>query len=510
VDAAFQLVMRRQSVALRFRNRAGEAGLHAMSDIRKAVVIGAGITGLACAFRLQQLGIPTLVLEESRKAGGLISTIRRNGVLFEGGPQCPRFPKSVWTLIRELQLEGEFLAGDPRARRYILRNSRLHLAPFSASGLLTTDLVGFKSKYLVLSEVFRHTHPPAGEESLAEFVRRKFGAEMLDYVIDPIISTIFFGDTQKMGMHSAFPALVEWEQTRGSLARGAIRAYQSKRKALSEPQISGPSSNNSTHKGRELQVTDALPALGSFKQGMGTLVERLAEDLREELRFGAKVESVAALTGGDEGQPRWRIRLSGGDELTADGLVLAVPAHAAATLLAQSAPQLSSLLAAIEHAPITVVSSAFNRKQVLHSLDGFGFMVPRREGLRTVCTFWNSSLFPAQAPADTVLMTSFVTGQNSGDPGEPSDSRLAQTVEAENATVLGITGTPVDQMVWKHARALPQYNVGHSQRVKEIREALSNMPGLFLAGNYLAGRSVGDCAEAGSQAADLLHSRCRI
>jgi oxygen-dependent protoporphyrinogen oxidase len=202
--------------------------------------------------------------------------------------------------------------------------------------------------------------------------------------------------------------------------------------------------------------------------------------------------------------------LSGGDELTADGLVLAVPAHAAATLLAQSAPQLSSLLAAIEHAPITVVSSAFNRKQVLHSLDGFGFMVPRREGLRTVCTFWNSSLFPAQAPADTVLMTSFVTGQNSGDPGEPSDSRLAQTVEAENATVLGITGTPVDQMVWKHARALPQYNVGHSQRVKEIREALSNMPGLFLAGNYLAGRSVGDCAEAGSQAADLLHSRCRI
>jgi protoporphyrinogen/coproporphyrinogen III oxidase len=481
-----------------------------MRDIPKAVVIGAGITGLVCAFRLQQLGIPTLVLEASGKAGGLISTIRRNGFLFEGGPQCPRFPKSVWTLIRELQLEDEFLAGDPRAKRYILRNGRLHRAPFSASGLLTTGLVGFKSKYLVLSEVFRHTHPPAGEESLAEFVRRKFGAEMLDYVVDPIVSTIFFGDTQKMGMHSAFPALVEWEQSRGSLVRGALRAYQSKRKALSQPQLSGPSSNNSTHRGRDLQVTDALPTLGSFKQGMGTLVERLAEKLREELQFGAKVESVAALTGANEGEPRWRIRLSGGDELTADGLVLAVPANAAATLLGKSAPKLASLLAAIEHAPITVVSSAFHRRQVLHSLDGFGFMVPRREGLRTICTFWNSSLFPAQAPTDTVLMTSFVTGQNTGDPRELSDGLLAQTVEAENAAVLGIAGAPVDRMVWKHARALPQYNVGHSQRVKEIREALGNMPGLFLAGNYLAGRSVGECAEAGSQAAELLHSRGRI
>ena len=259
-----------------------------------------------------------------------------------------------------------------------------------------------------------------------------------------------------------------------------------------------------------MQVTDALPTLGSFKKGMGTLVERLAEKLREELQFGAKVESVAALTGADKGEPRWRIRLSGGDELTADGLVLAVPANAAATLLGKSAPKLASLLAAIEHAPITVVSSAFDRKQVLHSLDGFGFMVPRREGLRTICTFWNSSLFPAQAPEDKVLMTSFVTGENTGDPKDLLDHLLAQTVEAENAAVLGIAGAPMDRMVWKHARALPQYNVGHSQRVKEIREALGNMPGLFLAGNYLAGRSVGDCAEAGLQAADSLHSRCRI
>jgi protoporphyrinogen/coproporphyrinogen III oxidase len=468
-----------------------------MRDIRKAVVIGAGITGLACAFRLQQLGIRALVLEASEKAGGVISTVRRNGFLFEAGPQCPRFPKSVWTLVRGLQLEDDFVAGDSRAKRYILRNGQLHRAPFSASGLLTTGLVGLKSKYLLLSEVFRHAYPPTGEESLAGFVRRKFGDEVLDYLVDPFISTIFFGDPRKMGMHSAFPALVEWERSRGSVVRGAIHAYKGKRAANAKTSVAEPASNGSAVAHGELHVTDALPSLGSFKQGMGALVECLAGNMGEDLRLRARVESVAH-NSGDGANPGWRIRLSsGGDDISADALVMAIPAYAAAILLGQSMPKLCSLLAAIEHSPISVISSAFNRKQIRHALDGFGFMVPRREGLRTICTFWNSSLFPTQAREGTALITSFVAGEND----------LSQTVHAENASILGIDGAPLDQMVWKHIRALPQYNVGHAQRVKEIREALNGLPGLFLAGNYLVGRSIGDCAETGLQAAELLHIR---
>jgi oxygen-dependent protoporphyrinogen oxidase len=477
-----------------------------VGDIRKAVVIGAGITGLACAFRLQQLGIRALVLEASEKAGGVISTVRRNGFLFEAGPQCPRFPKSVWILVRELGLEDDFVAGDSRAKRYILRNGQLHRTPFSASGLLTTGLVGLKSKYLLLSEVFRHAYPPTGEESLAEFVRRKFGDEVLDYLVDPFISTIFFGDPRKMGMHSAFPALVEWERSRGSVVRGAIHAYKRKRAANGKASVAGRASSGSAVAHRELHVTDALPSLGSFKQGMGAFVECLARKLGEDLWFGAKVESVAYNTG-DGANPGWRIRLSGGDEISADALVVAIPADAAAVLLAQSMPRLCSLLAAIEHSPISVISSAFNRSQIRHPLDGFGFMVPRREGLHTICTFWNSSLFPTQAREGTALITSFVAGENDGDSRGPSDDDLSQTVHAENASILGIDGVPIDQMVWKHIRALPQYNVGHAQRVKEIREALNGFPGLFLAGNYLVGRSIGDCAETGLQAAELLHIR---
>jgi oxygen-dependent protoporphyrinogen oxidase len=481
--------------------------LHAVADIRKAVVIGAGITGLACAFRLQQLGIRALILEAGAKAGGVISTVRRNEFLFEAGPQCPRFPKPVWTLICDLGIEDEFIAGDPRAKRYILRNGQLHGAPFSASGLLTTSLVGLKSKYRVLSEVFRHSHPPSREESLAEFVDRKFGAEVLDYLVDPFISTIFFGDPHKMGMRSAFPALVEWEQSRGSVVRGAIRAYRTKRASNKESPVEGSSANDSNLKHGDLHVTDALPSLGSFKKGMGTLVERLAEKLGDDLQFGVNVKSITARNRDDEEKPGWLIRLSTGDEIDAEAVVVATPAHGAAPLLIESMPNLSALLAGIEHAPMDVVSSAFDRKQVRHPLDGFGFMVPRREGLHTICTFWNSSLFPSHARSGTVVMTSFAARRNDGNLNEMPGDLLAQQVEAENAAVLGITGAPIDRMVWQYSRALPQYNVGHAQRVKEIREAVSQLPGLFLAGNYLGGRSIGDCVDTGFQAADELHSR---
>ena len=478
-----------------------------MGHIYKTVVIGGGLSGLACAFRLRQLGIQALVLEASGRAGGMVSTVRRNGFVFEAGPQCPRFPSAVWNLVRELNLEREFVAGDARAKRYILRDGRLHPAPLAPGGALTTQLVGAQSKYRLLSEVLGNSQPPAGEESLAEFVERKFGAEVLDYLVDPIVSTVFFGDARKMGMQSAFPDLVEWERSRGSVVRGALRAFRSRHNRRAPD--AGPVRADSGAKHGGLYVTDGLPTLGSFRGGMGTLAERLAEKLGEDIHFGARVESVAAVRGGTTGsESGWQIRVSGGGEFSAEAIVLAAPAYAAASLLEQSAPKLAALLAAIEHAPLGVVASAYQRTQVRHALDGFGLMVPRREGLHTVCTFWNSSLFPGHAPQGSVLMTSFVRTDTGGLMTASYDV-FAQMVEAENSKLLGITGAPTERMVWRYARALPQYNVGHAQRVKEIREAESALPGLCLAGNYLTGRSIGDCAESGFQAAEKLRSQLR-
>lgn len=465
-----------------------------VAHTQKVVVIGAGLSGLTCAYRLRQLGLTPLVLEATDRPGGVISSVRRNGFLFETGPQFPRFPAPVWQLVRELRLETEFLAGNPKANRYILHDGRLHAAPFSPAGFATTHLVSLKSKLRVLAEPFARTQPPDHEENLAEFVERKFGSEILDALVDPFISTIFFGDARKMGMQSAFPALVDWERHHGSLVRGALRARKAKRDR---------SNSNS------LRVTDSLPTLGSFKSGMATLTEKLAAALPDAIRYKTEITSItpAAANAGGSSPSLWQIHLSSGDPITAEHLILAIPSYTAAPLLQNTVPQLAAQLAAIEYAPISVISSAYNRAHVAHNLDGFGFMVPRREGLNTICTFWNSSLFPGRAPQSSVLLTSFAVRNSSHAPSATSDDTWAQIVEAENAKILGITAPPLDRVVWQAPHALPQYNVGHARRVAEISAILSASPTLHVIGNFLHGRSIGDCVELAERVAREVDSQ---
>jgi protoporphyrinogen/coproporphyrinogen III oxidase len=471
---------------------------------QKIVVIGAGISGLACAYRLKQLGIPCVALEATERAGGLIATAQRNDLLFDTGPQCPRFPPSLWRLIRELALDSEFVAGSPKAKRYIFSRGRLQPAPFSPAGLMATRLVGLTSKFRILTEAFRYSRPPAQEESLSDFVERKFGADVLDNLVDPFISTIFLGDSRKIGMTSAFPILVEWERDQGSIVRGAIRARNLKRDVRMSVDSLG--SSRPIKGGRTLHVTQALPPLGSFRSGMGRLPERVSEELKAEIRYRTPIASVAPLGDNGESNARWQVCLSGGEAITAEYLILAVPAYAAARLLETSVPQLADQLKAIEYAPLCVVSSAYDRSRVANSLDGFGFMIPRNEGLNTICTFWNSSLFGGRAPAGEVLMTSFA-GRELRDTlwGMP-ENECAQIVEAENARIMGITAKPLDHLVWKDTQALPQYNVGHGRRVEEIYTILSGQSNLYLAGNFLRGRSISDCIEVAYRVAEDLHS----
>lgn len=469
--------------------------------IENVVVIGGGISGLACAYRLKQLGIHSVVLEAEWRAGGLIATVRKDGFLFETGPQCPRFPPTVWKLIHELKLENEFLAGDRRAKRFIFRDGCLRDAPFSPAGLLTTSLIGPLSKLRILTEGFRYSRGPAHEESLADFVLRKFGPDVLHNVVDPIVSTVFLGDPEEMGMESAFPALTEWERNHGSLVRGAIRAR--KRGAARNATPPADRENRDT-----LRVTDALPTLGSFSLGMETLPSALSKELDGQVRYGALAISISLspLESG-ESNSLWRIDLSDGACVWADCVVLALPAYGAAQLLQSVAPQLAAHLRSIEYAPACVVSSAYDRSQVTNSLDGFGFMVPRQEGLHITSTFWNSSLFAERAPQGKVLITSFGADAKGDDFMSIPDEKCASVVERENAQILGITGKPLERIVWRAARALPQYNVGHKERIADFYRDLRDVRNLFVIGNFLTGRSIGDCTELASRVADEVYSQ---
>lgn len=458
----------------------------------KVGVLGAGISGLVCAYRLKQAGGSLLLFDAASRPGGILHSVRRNSFLIETGPQAPRFAESIWSIVRELGLDAEFLPGDPKAARFIVRNSRLESAPFSPGGLLSTHLLDFRSKLRLFGEVFSTAHPPADEETLAAFVERKFGPDVLDYLVDPIVSTVFFGDARKMGMESAFPALVAWERESGSLVRGALRSWRKKRasqkRASSSPNI---------------RVTDALPSLGSFRSGIAALPERIAATLVPELRLGASVESIVPLPPPDSG---WHIRLASGEAFCFESIVLALPAFAAASLLRESAPGLSALLASIEYAPFCAVSTGYARAQVAHPLRGFGFMVPRRERAESICTFWNSSLFPGRAPKGHVLLTTFAGREATSPLFSVPEDECSRLIERENARYLGIAGDPVERHVWRSPRALPQYNVGHARCVAAIRAALRSLPGLHLAGNYLEGRSIGECAQLAARIAAELHS----
>jgi len=465
---------------------------------RQTVVIGGGITGLACAYRLQQLGVSVALLEASERAGGLIAATRRNGFLFDAGPQCPRFPRALWELVLELGLEKDFVSADPRAKRFVLKHGELHPAPLSPWGLIKTRLVGIGCKVRFIVEPFGNWRPPETEESLADFIRRKFGDEALDYLVEPFAASVFFAGPEEMGMESTLPAIARWERESGSVFRGGIKA----RKTNGKPAAPAERSATGNQPAPRVPVTDFLPPLGSFKSGFAALTDRLAEGLGDLVRLRARVESVCQLAAGSGA--RWRIRLRDGEEMSAETIVLAAPAYDAARMVQTVSPQLSSLLGAISYSPLAVVSSGYDRAQVRHSLDGFGFNVPRREGLHTISCTWNSSLFPGRAPAGKVLLTSFARPLDNDGFLDRAPEEIARIVEGEAANVLGISGAPVDRMVWKHSHALPQYRVGHVQRVAAIREALRGLTGLHLVGNYFGGRSVGDSVDIAFGAAEAI------
>ena len=268
--------------------------------------------------------------------------------------------------------------------------------------------------------------------------------------------------------------------------------------------------NGANGNAHTLHVTEALPALGSFKSGMAALPERLADELKREIRYGVEVSSVALLHRDARRETAgWQLRLRNGETIVAEHIVLAVPAYVAARMLEPGAPQLAALLRNIEYAPICTVSSAYQRSHVANDLHGFGFMVPRRERLHTICTFWNSSLFHGRAPEGTILITSFAGRDGADALADTSDEASVRAVEAENARILGISGKPLDRVIWSDPRGLPQFNVGHARRIKDISAILCSIPGLHLVGNYLSGRSIGECVDVASRLAEKMRSQLR-
>jgi len=438
------------------------------------IVVGAGLSGLVAAYRMQRSGLTVRVLEAQGRAGGVIGSERRDGILCESGPNSVMDTSpALIGLLDELGIRGERIdASAAASRRYVVKGDQLLPLPTSFASFVGTPLFSTRAKLRLLAEPFVRRAPPGQEESVAKFVRRRLGIEFLDYAVEPFVSGVYAGDPEQLSMPAAFPWLHELEQRHGSLFVGAVRAALRRRRDA----------------GEKMTVKSF-----SFRNGMQTLTDALAAALRIE--YGVLAMKIAPRSDGS-----WRVTTSAGPR-SAHAVVLAVPAFAAAPLVRAFAPGATEALTAIPYAPIAVVVTAYRREDVAHPLDGFGYLAPAVGRPELLGTLFSSTMFAHRGEAGTVVFTSFLGGRRNPVQAADMDSVLVETVQRELARLTRVRGRPLMYRIARWPRAIPQYTIGHQERIATLDEIEQCRRGLYFRANYRGGISVNDCVGQGAETA---------
>lgn len=453
------------------------------------VIIGGGIAGLATAYRLQQdaaAGEPPLRLrlfERAERFGGKIVTDREDGFVVEGGPDSI-IPQKPWALelIREIGLGDDLLpSNDSRRVTRVLHRGRLEPLPegLQLTGLSRwrdlrrSPLLSWPAKLRFAAERWVPARRSGPDESVADFVRRRFGEGALWSLAEPLLAHLHVADVERMSLVATYPRLAYLEAGWGSLARRA--ASPANRRTGSSP---------------------TGPIFWTLKGGMETLVGALVERLDPGvLTAGCGVARIRRTAAG----PGYAVHLDDGRELAAGAVVLAAPAAAVGDLARDLDSGLAAKLSRIRYASMATLSLGYERSAVDHPLDGFGFLVPRREKRRVLACTWTSTKFDHRAPRDGALVRVFLGGVGSEELLAADDDALVRAVREDLAAIMGLTAEPRMARLHRWPRGYPQYDVGHLERVVEIEGALP--PGVFLAGSAYYGVGLPDCVRSGSEAA---------
>ncbi|MBE0530136.1 MAG: protoporphyrinogen oxidase [Rhodospirillales bacterium] len=453
---------------------------------KRVLVVGGGISGLSVAWFLHRRGCTVTVAEAAGRVGGTIVSDQRDGFLFERGPntalQKPGRPEdALGRLIDGAALSPQLNVAAPAGKkRYILRHGRLWALPASPPAFVVTPAFSLAAKLRLLAEPFIRRADQ--EETIAEFVKRRLGREFLNYAVDPFISGVYAGDPRELSAEAAVPRIHELEQEYGSLIRGAIA-------------LGKATKNAGMPAGRQI----------SFAGGMATLPSALAAALPAgSVRTGRRATGLERRDGG------WAVHFAdqghGPQTETADALVLALPAPETAALVEPLAGEAARLLRAIPYASVFSVALGYRREDVKHALDGFGFLIPRVEGVRTLGALFSSTLFADRAPPGHVLLTAFLGGRQDPQAMEMADKDVLTEIEVDLATTLGIRGKAALRHLTRWPQAIPQYPLGHLDRVATVDEFLAPFPDLYLRGNWRGGISVADCVRNGEALAERIAS----
>jgi oxygen-dependent protoporphyrinogen oxidase len=470
-----------------------------MESVRKdVVVIGAGISGLVCAYRLKSLGVDVLLLEKSDRAGGVMQSEIIDGYQIERGPNSSQGTEELLALVEELGMTGELVEGDPKAPAYVYFKGRLHPVPSGPGAFLRSRLLSAKGKLRILTEPFVPARRSGEEESIASFARRRIGAEAAERLVAPFVSGVYAGDAERLSAQAAFPRLANLETGYGGLFRGMMAKAREARRAK---------------KAVAAALDKATPTrrrLVSFKGGMESLPKTLARKMGEDLLTGISNFNLQISNQPDRFSLEFE-RARNRQRVTCDRVVIATPARAAAALVRNSSDELGGLLGEIYYPPLVIVCLAYDESSIATPLDGFGFLVPPGERMNILGCVWNSSLFKGRAPEGHALITVFIGGARNTEAAQLADAELVTVAHSELQKVLGISGEPRVVTVTRWERAIPQYDIGHAERVRRIEELLRDRRGLHLIGNYLHGVSTGDCIKEADRAAkeigELLRTR---
>lgn len=493
----------------------------------RIAIIGGGISGLAAAHRLTEL-LPQAELslfEASDRLGGVLHTVHRDGFLIE--QSADNFlvkPSSGIDLCRQLGIAGDLLTTDESRRRaFVVRDGKLVpipdgfylMSPRKLWPLLTSPALSLAGKLRLLCEPFIGRGPaatptsdlrspsPPSDESVASFARRRLGREAFERFVQPLVAGIYTADPEQLSMAATMPQFLEFERERGSLLRATLLPKKSRTGRLSDElsDESGQAAHSASGARYGLFVTPGA--------GMASLVNSLAARLPSN---AIHVKSpVSHLTHNANG---WRLDFPAPPPTLLvpppafNALILALPAHAAASLLVSSDAELSTELSAIEYAGCAVVSLGFARSQIGHALDGFGFVVPAIERRRIIAGSFASLKFPNRAPADQVLIRAFIGGAVQPELLDLSDAELSRIACEELAELLQISGKPVSTNIARWPSSMPQYHVGHLARISRIDELASRYSNLALAGNAYRGVGIPHCIASGIAAAEKIAAHC--
>ena len=445
-------------------------------------VIGGGITGLAAAWHLRQSGIDVLLLEKSDRLGGCIHTERYEGFVIEHGPDVflARKPE-VLALCGELGVPVQETRRRNRGAS-VRRGSKLHPLPEGLSGLvptrlwplLSSNLLSVRGRLRVLLDLIIPRPEDTRDESVASFFTRRLGSEAFASLIEPVLSGITGGDAGHLSMDALFPQLRAAEQRYGSLLIGLSSA---------------------------MPAADIGTPLRSIPGGLSTLVEALEARLSPVVHYASDVSRIT------RERQVWHLHRVGQEPVWAEAVILAAPAWCAASIVTELDSNLAAELAAIPHSATIVANLAFPKHLVEHPLQGYGYLVSRKESSPVAACTWSSSKLANRAPKGHVLLRVFLAGS---DAVCWSDRAIVETAKCELQLSLGITGEPTLVRICRYPEAMPQYVLGHGDRWKRIGRHLAEHEGLYIAGPLESGIGIADCIRSGRRAADRALSGLNI